>query len=69
MRLKAGTTGSSHAWHGVLRESGKVIWTCDHSHRNRATNHLPLPRMSCRSRSTRLNFSALFFSIASKRFS
>ena len=34
--LKAGTKGLPKCWHGVLRdEKGNVVWTCEHTHRNR----------------------------------
>ncbi len=34
--LRAGTTGTTKCWHGVLRDkAGEIVWQCEHSHRNR----------------------------------
>lgn len=36
MAFKAGTSGSSGLWRGVIRDdTGAVVWTCPHYHRNR----------------------------------
>lgn len=35
MQARATYTGQSGLWHGAIKVGSKIVWACDHNHRNR----------------------------------